>query len=314
MILVTGGTGYVGSGVVPALAATGEPLRLLARSAGAAGHLSALDPEIVIGDVTDPATLAPALDGIDTVVHLVAINREQGRITFDLVNHQGTVHLVEAAKAAGASRFIQMSNLKAAADSPAPFLRSKGEADAHLRASGLNWTILQPSVVFGRGDEFINTLAVTVLLGPVVPLPGGGRTQFQPIALNDLARATAACLSLPETSRQSYELGGADVFTYREMIELVCATMGKRRFYVPMPLPILRPVVSIMDKLLTNPPATPGLLALLNVANYCDENAIEPVFGIRPTPMEGNIDFVNELTLGRFLSRAIGRAEFEGRP
>ncbi len=314
MILVTGGTGYVGGGVTPALAAGGERLRLLARSAGAAEHLSALNPEIVIGDVTDPATLPRALEGVDTVVHLVAINRERGRINFELVNHQGTVNLVNAAKTAGASRFIQMSNLKAAADSPAPFLRSKGEADEYLRASGLNWTILQPSVVFGRGDEFVNTLAGTVLLGQVVPLPGGGRTEFQPIALNDLARATAACLSLPETARQSYELGGPDVFTYREMIELVCATMGKRRIYVAMPLPILRPAVSVMDKILANPPATPGLLALLNVANYCDENALEPVFGIRPTPMKGNIDFVNELTLGRFLSRAVGRAEFEGRP
>src|SRR4051794_26772264 len=201
MILVTGASGYVGNNLVrrlvqlgkPVRAMVGSPTRALTRLADVQSKI-----EIVKGDVTRPETLAEWMQGVDTVVHLVAIPMEKGDRTYQRINTQGTINVVEAAKNAGARRFINMSQNGAKADSFSPFLRSKGIAQEYVAQSGLDWTALRPSVIWGPQDEFANILARLIMLTPIVfPVVGDGRAEFQPVYVGDVTETIVRCIDDP---------------------------------------------------------------------------------------------------------------------
>ena len=185
MILVTGAAGYVGSHIVKRLVEAGQPVLALVRNrawAQAEGRLVNHKLEWVQGDVTKPETLAAAMRGVDTVIHTVAIAIEKGGRKYETINYQGTVNVVEAAKAAGVKRFINISQLGADAGLPYRFLASKGKAQDYVAASGLAWTALRPSVIWGPEDEFANTFARLAPISPLIyPIIGDGQARFQPV-------------------------------------------------------------------------------------------------------------------------------------
>ena len=184
---MTGGTGFVGGALRAAL--SGLPLRLLVRRRERwQDHESDLI-EVVEGDVTDAGSLRDAMEGCSTVIHLVAIIEESGPQTFDRVIRQGTEHVVNEARAAGARRFIHMSALGAANDPKFPYHQAKWRSEEAVRASGLDWTIFRPSVIYGPGDGFILTLAGVVKSFPITPVVGDGNAKFQPVAVSDVATA-----------------------------------------------------------------------------------------------------------------------------
>lgn len=287
MILVTGASGYVGSHITRRLVEMGRPVRALVRSRAMAeneGRLAGLNVEWVEGDVTRPETLAPALSGVTAVIHTVAIAIEKGGRTYEEVNYQGTVNLVEAVKAAGVKRFIFISQLGANAALPYRFLASKGRAEDYVKATDLDWTAFQPSVIWGPEDEFANSFARLAPLTPLIfPIVGDENARFQPLWVEDLATSVIKALDDDETICKLYQLGGPEVLTLEEIERRTLAAIGTRRWMIHFPMPLLRFFVALMEKLLPNPPVTRSLLELLAVSNVTTDNAISR-FVSRPRP------------------------------
>lgn len=278
MITITGGSGYVGSHLVRRLAEAGQPVRALVRSrarAEAEGRLKGLSVEWVEGDVTRPETLAPALEGVTAVMHTVAIAIEKGGRTYEEINYKGTVNLVEACKATGVRRFINLSQLGADAKLPYRFLASKGKAQEYVAASGLEWTAFFPSVIWGPEDEFANTFARLVPLSPVIYPIVDKQARFQPVWVEDVVTAMVKSLTDQATIEQGYELGGPEVLTLEEIERRTLAAIGARRRLIPFPRLLLTLVVALMEALLPAPPVTRSLLELLAVDNVPKNNAIQ---------------------------------------
>jgi len=313
MILVTGASGYVGNNLVRRLVAVGKPVRAMVHSpAKAEARLADVRDriEIVKGDVTRPETLAPLMDGVSAVVHLVAIAIESGGATYEAINTQGTINVVEAARAAGVRRFVNMSQNGADSSLPYRFLASKGKAQDAVAGSGLDWTALRPSVIWGPQDEFANVQARLIRLTPLVfPVVGDGQAKFQPVWVGDVVEAVARCLDDDGTIGQELGLGGPEVLTYEAIVKRVLAALDTRRLTVRVPVPVLRPVVSLMAAALPNPPVTSSLLELLNVDNTIAHNALTERFGIAPRPFTPeNLRYMREFTALGSLKRLLGRS------
>lgn len=311
MYLITGASGAIGSALVRRLVAGNQPVRALVHTpAKAAAQLADLRDrlEIVAGDVTRPDTLRPAMEGVQAVVHLVAIAMEKGRATYEGVNTQGTVNLVDAAQAAGVRRFINMSQNGADSALPYPFLRSKGKAQDYVAASGLDWTAFRPSVVWGPDDEFANVQARLIKLAPLIfPIVGDGKARFQPVYVGDLVEAVARALDDDTTIGRELGIGGPEVLTYEEIVRRVLAALGTRRVLVHVPVPLLRPAVAIMARL-PNPPVTPSLLDLLKIDNVVERNALVEHFGIAPRPfVPEHLGYMRQFSAAASLKRFLGR-------
>lgn len=311
MILVTGAGGYVGHNLVHRLVQAGKPVRALVHNREQAEVRLApvrAQIELVTGDIMRPETLLPALEGISAIVHLVAIAIEKGRATYEAINTEGTRNMVEAAKVGGVRRFINMSQNGAEADSPYRFLRSKGQAQVIVAASGLAWTALRPSVIWGPQDEFANVQARLIKLMPLVfPVPGDGQARFQPVWVGDVVEAIAHCLDDEATIGRSYELGGPEVLTYDEIVRRVLHALGTRRALLHMPVPVLALAVRAMG-VLPNPPVTSSLLDLLKVDNTVPNNALPTVFQIAPRPFTSeNLGYMRAFTARGSLRRFLGQ-------
>ena len=275
----------------------------------AAMRLAHLPVELHVGDIRKADSVAKAMSGCGSVVHLAAVAIERKNQGYDDVNTDGTAVLLDAARIAGADRFIYMSQNGADSASPHAFLRSKGLAQKAVLAAGLSHTILRPSVIFGPEDEFVNVLARLVRLSPVVyPLPDGGRARFQPIAVRDVAKAVRVSLEKQATRRGTYAIGGPTPLSLREMTERILAAMGVKRKIVSVPVGALAPLISLATKALPNPPVTPALLALLSVDNTIADNALQPVFGITPTPFAPDeLQYLRSITASSALGSLFNR-------
>jgi uncharacterized protein YbjT (DUF2867 family) len=285
-VLVSGAAGLVGRHTCEELTKAGWRVRAFVRNpAKAAMRLAHLPVELQVGDVRDRESVNKAMAGCGSVVHLAAVAIERKGQSYEDVNTAGTNALLDAARAAGADRFIYMSQNGADSSSPYSFLRSKGLGQDAVASAGLSHTILRPSVIFGPEDEFVNVLARLVRLSPVIyPLPDGGRAMFQPIAVRDIAKTVRISLEKQATRRGTYSLGGPTPLSLREMTERILAALGVRRKIVSVPVRTLRPLIALAAKTLPNPPVTTALLDLLSLDNTVPDNALVPVFGVTPTP------------------------------
>jgi NADH dehydrogenase len=231
-ILVTGASGFVGSHMVPALVDAGHHVLALVRDENGAAlvkrRLAPAQREAVearVGDVTKPDTLPAALAGADAVLHLVAVARDwDGGATLRLVNTEGTRNTLRAASDAGVRRFVHLGALGVVDDPDLHYGSSKVKGMALVRESGLDWTILSPSLLFGPRDGFFNILGDLVRMSPgIVPITGKGDARFQPLAITDLARAAVLALGDPATIGREFLLGGPRYWTYREIVRRSCA-------------------------------------------------------------------------------------------
>jgi uncharacterized protein YbjT (DUF2867 family) len=309
-VLVTGAAGFVGAHVCRQLTARGARVRGLVRSAvKAAERLAPLSVELHVGDVRDATAMQRAMHGCDSIVHLAAIAIERRGQTYEEVNARGTERVLAAMQATGVRRLIHMSQNGASSTLPYRFLRSKGLADDAVRASGVQWTILRPSVIFGPEDEFVNVLARLVRLSPLVyPLPGGGKARFQPIAVDDVAQVVAASLADIDTIGRAYALGGPAQLTLRQMVERVLVAMGAKRFLVPLPTALLRPVIALAQRILPSPPVTTELLDLLKIDNVIEGNALRDAFAMVPTPFAPEeLVYLEGITTREALRSLLGR-------
>ncbi|HMA34335.1 MAG TPA: NAD(P)H-binding protein [Chloroflexia bacterium] len=253
MLLLVGGTGFVGSYLLEALDQQGrrDQVRILVRSAAKRQALEAQGWATAAGDLIQPATLAPALAGVDTVINLVSIIREKNGQTFAGVMGSGPRHLVDAARAAGVTKFVYMSALGTSATSVtlSQYYKYKWASEEYLRQSGIPFIIFRPSFLIGPGGEFTALLNTLTLL-PLVNVPGPGTYPVQPMYVRDLARYVVQMLDDPRALNQTLEIGGPETFTYNTMIRKTLAAKGKKGILIHMPLPLMRLVVPVLDKLL----------------------------------------------------------------
>jgi nucleoside-diphosphate-sugar epimerase len=303
-VLVTGANGYVGNNIVPKLVERGYTVRAQVRDMEKTkmrlGEL-ADKVEIVKADVTDRATLPAIMEGVDVVIHLVAIAIERGGATYEEVNYQGTINVVDAAREAGVKRFINMSQNGADSSLPYRFLKSKGMAQEYVRDySVMDWTALRPSAIFGEQDEFFNSFARLVQLTPLVfPLVAHGKPTFQPVSVLDVAEAAVRCIEDDTTIGKELVLGGPEVLSLGDIERRVLEEVGAKRILFGAPVALLRPAVAVMELVFVSPPVTSSLLELLSVPNIVEDNALVNHFGMEPIPFSGeHITYLNNATVG----------------
>ena len=285
-ILVLGATGFVGRSVCAALATRGLAVRALTRDAPKARPLQVIPAiEIAAGSPHDDADLAQALDDADAVVNLVGILHQRRRETFEKVHVELPRRLARACRAAGVRRLVHVSALHAGRDGPSAYLRSRGLGEEALREEGrgLAITILRPSVVFGRDDSFLNLFARLVRPLPVVPLAGAG-TRFQPVWVEDVARAAAASIGDPRTFGQSYDLCGPGTYTLSQIVRYVAGLQGRRRLVVALPGWAATAQAFVLEHL-PGPVMTRDNLASMKVDSVCG-CAFPEVFGFAPAALE----------------------------
>ena len=228
-----GGTGFVGSHIAHQLVERGYDVRVLTRDRERAKHLLVLpSAEVIAANVHDPVELARQFSGIDAVINLVGILHESRKNSFHSAHRQLTQKVLDACRAAGVKRVLHMSALAAAPGAPSAYLRSKAEAEkrvlAFQQAGSGETTIFRPSVIFGHGDSFINLFAKLIKILPVIAL-ACPNARFQPIHVEDVARAFVDSLDQARTFGQAYDLCGPKIYTLRELVALIAALLGKRR-------------------------------------------------------------------------------------
>jgi NADH dehydrogenase len=312
-ILVTGAAGFVGNNTVKQLVAQGQSVRAVVRSLDKAKlRLSNYGDkvEIVQADVRERKDWARLMQGVSAVVHTVAISMEKGSATYDEVNYQGTINVVDAAEKAGVQRFIFIGQNGSDPNLPYKFLASKGKAQAYVASSGLKWTALRPSAIFGPQDEFFNTFARLVRLTPFVfPLVGGGKAEFQPVSVSDVAEAVVRSLQDDSTIGKALDLGGPEPLTLGEIEKRVIKAMDTSRLMFPAPVWLLRPAVVVMQSVLPGSPVTTSLLELLAVPNTVKDNALVNHFGMSPIPFSGeHIAYLKNATAGDALKKFLTNA------
>ncbi|HEY9211204.1 MAG TPA: complex I NDUFA9 subunit family protein [Methylotenera sp.] len=239
-ICVLGGSGFVGSSVVAKLDQAGYAVTVLTRRRDSAKHLSLLPNVTVVEcNIMDDQALAVALSGADAVVNLIGILHQSGRVSFDAMHHELPARLAKICDASGIKRIVQMSSLQADSHAPSEYLRSKAAGEAALLAFAqkLNITIFRPSIIFGRGDSFINLFATLIKFLPVVLL-AKPNAKFQPVWVEDVASCFAASILNTQTYGQVYELAGPKIYSFRELVQQVMTTLG-----------VKRPIIGLSDRL-----------------------------------------------------------------
>jgi uncharacterized protein YbjT (DUF2867 family) len=266
VVLVTGGTGFVGPRVVHALRERDKPVRALVRNPSdrSATTLAAWGAELVQGEMADRESLRRAVEGAEVVVHLVAIR--QGRDEdFRQVMEEGTRELVAAAQEAGVRRFVLMSALGTSEETKdlVPYYRAKWEQEETLRASGLEHVIFRPSFVFARDGGILPTFRKLAKLTPVTPIIGSGQQRIQPIWIDDVGAYFAQSVDAAEAANRLFELGGPDVVSWNEFWQLLKRALGQRRPSLHVPTRLMRVNALLTERLPGNIPLTRDLLTML---------------------------------------------------
>ena len=273
LVTVFGGSGFVGAQAVRQLARAGWRIRVAVRNPNLAhamrlhGDVGQID--IVQANVRNEASLRRALNGATASLNLVGVLRETGRQGFQAVHVMGARNVAAAARAEGVGRVVQMSALGADANSESKYARTKAEGEAAAREIYPDAVVVRPSVVFGAGDGFFNRFAAMAQTSPMLPLIGGGQTRFQPVFVGDVGLALARSVGNPEAVGQTYELGGPAAFSFRALMEMMLAEIGKRRFLVPIPFPVAEMMGKAGDLagVFINPPITSDQVLLLKADN-----------------------------------------------
>ncbi|MEK6744631.1 MAG: complex I NDUFA9 subunit family protein [Nitrospirota bacterium] len=295
MILVTGATGFVGGHLVKRMQQEGLKVRAVVRTPAKAQALKDLGVEVVPGDIADPASLEAAAKGCDTIIHLVGIIQEGRGFTFRSVHVEGTRNVLDAAKKAGVRHFIYQSALGTRENAKSEYHKTKWEAEKLVRASGIPFTILRPSLIYGPGDLFTIRLAEMIKLSPVLPVIGSGRSKIQPIYIEDAVSCLVKIAAGGQHLGKTYEVGGPEELTYEEVTKAIAKALGVDRRVVHMPLSFMRGIALVAETVLSKAPVTMDQLIMLQEDNVCDMKDIREVFGIEPVEFrEGLVKFLGK--------------------
>jgi uncharacterized protein YbjT (DUF2867 family) len=290
VILVAGGTGFLGSAIVRQLMQRGEKVAVLTRDAGRARENMPESVQCREGDVRDPSTLGPAMEGVNAVIATQQFagfpmeNPGKGR-TFEEVDGKGTENLVAAAKESGVERFIYLSGAGAAPDATYHWFRIKWRAEEAVRNSGMTYVILRPSWIYGPDDVALNRFLDMSKLLPFVPLIGSpGKQKVQPAFIDDVAKIVAECVGNAAADNKTFEVGGPEVLTMSEVTKIALEVAGRRRFLLAAPAPVMKILASIV-KFLPGPPLTPDGIDFITQDALGDPTDVEKALGVQMTPV-----------------------------
>ena len=273
---VIGGSGFIGRHTVAALAHAGWRVRVICRRPDLAYFLQPLgDPgqiAFIQANVRHAGSLAAALEGADAVFNLAGILVERRPQTFEAVHVRGAEAVARAAAQAGAAHLVHVSAIGADAQSPCVYGRTKARGEQAVRRAFPDAVILRPSIVIGPEDDFFNRFAQMARFSPVLPLIGGGKTRFQPVVVTDVAAAALAAVSGRARAGAIYELGGPEVWTFRELMEFMLAVTRRRRLLLPVPFGLAR-LLALAAQFAPGKPLTPDQVRMLQVANVVSEAA-----------------------------------------
>jgi NADH dehydrogenase len=298
LVTVFGGSGFIGKQVVRALAKRGLRVRVAVRRPNVAYEMPLMGDvgqiELVQANLRNGASVSRALEGASACVNLVGVLFEGGTQTFDALHAEGAETVAKACAEQGVGRLVQMSALGADASSASKYARTKAEGEATARRHLPSAVIVRPSIVFGQEDNFFNRFAAMATMSPVMPLPGGGRTLYQPVYVADVGAAIADCIIDPASAGRTYELGGPEVMSFRSMMELMLRVIQRKRYLAPLPFPIAKAIGFLGDlqaRLLPiAPPLTRDQVELLRSDNVCsgDHPGLGDL-GIEPAAVEAII-------------------------
>jgi len=288
-VLVTGGTGFVGHAIVHAFRARDLEVRVLARRPEDGSHLTAIGAEVVAGDLTRPETLAPAVADCTHVVNLVAILRGKPD-DFQRVMTDGTASLLAAAKAAGVQRFVQMSALGTTERTKelVPYFAAKWAMERAVEASGLEYAIVRPSFVFGRGGA-LPTFVRQVKAAPVVTVIGPGTQRIQPIWLDDVAQFFATIVDDSRAADRIWEIGGPDVVTWNELYLTIARVLGKQRRLVHVPFGVARAGARLTQWAPGAPLSVDQITMIEAGDNVCSNTDAQDTFSLQLVTLEDQI-------------------------
>jgi NADH dehydrogenase len=275
LVTVFGGSGFLGRHVVRALAKRGYRIRIAVRRPELAGFLQPLGRvgqiHAVQANLRYPISVDAAARDADIVINLVGILFERGQQRFEAVQAAGAETVALAAAAHGA-RLIHISAIGADEDAPSHYARAKAAGEKRVLAAVPSAVILRPSLLFGPEDDFFNKFAFLARIAPALPLVGGGHTRFQPVFAGDVASAMAAAVEGRAKAGQIYEIGGPDVRTFKQLLQFVLETIGRRRLLIPLPWPLATAQAAVLQ-FMPKPLLTPDQVELLRTDLVVSEQA-----------------------------------------
>ena len=305
MYLVTGGTGFIGRALVRHLFDTGERVRTLVRPSPRTPRLpTGISLEVAVSSLADSRGLRAALSGVDTVIHLASAEGQGNRGSLLTTDIEGTRNLAEAAADAGVKRIIYLSHLGADRMSAFPVLKAKGIAEEHIRRSGVPFTIIRSSIVFGPEDRFTVPLARLLRLAPgLLPLPGGGRAVVQPLWVEDLVTCLLWAVDNPDMANQTYEIGGSENFPLEQIMNTLMDVTHRRRAIVNLSMPNMRALLIALDAMFPHFPFSSFSLDYFSLNRTCPVENLPRIFGLMPARFTYRLDYLHRVPWTERLAR-----------
>ncbi len=296
MILVTGGTGFIGQALIRSLVEDGRQVRTLLRPAARTPHLpKGLPVEVAISSIEDERSLRAAVAGVDTIFHLVGREWQGVDSRLSEVEINGTRTLLRVAEEAGVERIVYLSHLGADRASAYPVMKIKGIVEEFIRQGNVKYTIIRTGLVYGENDHFTTGLAKLMGLYPLFFfLPDKGQTMLQPIWVDDLASALTWLLHNHDLDNQTIEVGGAEFLSIKQIVEEVMAAAGMNRMLVYMRPSYMRIVAVLLEYLFPDFPHSVYWLDYLANDHTCDIDAFTRYFGLLPARMIRNLDYLKD--------------------